>query len=600
MKSIIKSSTSLDEERNQLCFMGMGMMMESHSIECLLKKLITACFIFCLITSISFSQWMPDSKKDLLDSKTDLLESKADLKSMMQSPSVIQLALEGPVDPDKYYVGPSDVISVNIWTTLPVNFSLTVTPEGTLIIPTVGEIHIADLLLSEAKKKIIGRIKKKYLSGEPTVTLLSPRQITVTVTGAVRFPGKYILYATDRADKAVSEANEITEANKLRQAENISKAKDDLSALGERLQSKRNIRLTRRSGDIVHIDIPKYYATRDDQYNQLLREGDEVFVPRIDSKKNIIGVYGGVNVQGSFELVEGEHLLDALELAYGLTARAKADSVLLYRYDIENGKQVMTVHDFHNRMNDTSNNPALIAGDRIVVQEHPDIREDYKVIIDGEVKYPGTYPLSKDSTKLSTVIEWCGGFTEYASLTSAQVYRATVSREDVELERLLSLRGTISVEDSSYYLLESELHIKHEVVNVDFKKLFIDKNLDEDVYLRNGDYISIPSIRKTIYVFGQVTYPGNVPYISGQDYNYYVQKCGGFTENARKTDMMIIKRSTHQWLSPIETKVEEGDYIWIPKKIERSFGYYMNIFSQTAAVITAAVSIALLAIQLKK
>ncbi len=541
---------------------------------------------FCFFGSISFAQWTTDTK-------SELPESKSDLKNAMQMPVTIGPALEGPVDPGKYFVGPSDVLSVNIWISPPLNFSLTVTPEGTLIVPTVGEIQVADLTLGEAKKKVIAEIKKKYLAGNPSVTLLNPRQITVTVAGAVRYPGKYILYATDRADKAVSEANKITEANKLFQINN-------LSALEERFQSKRNIRLTRRSGEVIHVDIPKYYATRDVQYNQMLRGGDEVFVPRIDSKKNVFGVYGGVNVQGSFELVEGEHLLDALQLAFGLTARAKADSILLYRYDVETGRQIITVHDFHNMMNDTLRNTAIVAGDRIVVQERPDVRENYKVTVDGEVKYPGTYPLSKDSTKLSTVIEWCGGFTEYASLANAQVYRATVSREDVELEKLLSLRGNISVEDSSYYLIESELHIRHEVVNVDFKKLFVDKNSAEDVYLKDGDFVSVPSIRKTIYVFGQVTNPGNVPFVPDQGYEYYVQKCAGFTDNARKGDVMIIKRSTHQWLVPSETKIEEGDYVWIPKKIERTFAYYMSVISQTAAVITAAVSIALLSIQLNK
>ena len=541
---------------------------------------------FCFFGSISFAQWTTDTK-------SELPESKSDLKNAMQMPVTIGPALEGPVDPGKYFVGPSDVLSVNIWISPPLNFSLTVTPEGTLIVPTVGEIQVADLTLGEAKKKVIAEIKKKYLAGNPSVTLLNPRQITVTVAGAVRYPGKYILYATDRADKAVSEANKITEANKLFQINN-------LSALEERFQSKRNIRLTRRSGEVIHVDIPKYYATRDVQYNQMLRGGDEVFVPRIDSKKNVFGVYGGVNVQGSFELVEGEHLLDALQLAFGLTARAKADSILLYRYDVETGRQIITVHDFHNMMNDTLRNTAIVAGDRIVVQERPDVRENYKVTVDGEVKYPGTYPLSKDITKLSTVIEWCGGFTEYASLANAQVYRATVSREDVELEKLLSLRGNISVEDSSYYLIESELHIRHEVVNVDFKKLFVDKNSAEDVYLKDGDFVSVPSIRKTIYVFGQVTNPGNVPFVPDQGYEYYVQKCAGFTDNARKGDVMIIKRSTHQWLVPSETKIEEGDYVWIPKKIERTFAYYMSVISQTAAVITAAVSIALLSIQLNK
>ncbi|MCX6120432.1 MAG: SLBB domain-containing protein [Ignavibacteriales bacterium] len=556
-----------------------------------LKTTILSLCMWCVFMLTSNAQWTTDTKKELQ-------ESKSDLKSMIQAPVSNVPPMEGPVDPEKYFIGPSDVLSVNIWVSPPLNFSLTVTPEGTLIVPTVGEVPIVDLSLKDAKKRIIEEIKKKYITGNPTVTLLTPRQFSVTVTGAVRFPGKYILYATDRVDKAVAEANKITEENKLRQAHMY--IRDDLSSLEERFQSKRNIRLTRRSGEIVHIDIPKYFATRDAQYNQLLREGDEVFVPRIDSKKNIFGVYGGVNAQGSFELVKGEHLIDAIELAYGLTARAKADSILLFRYDVKKGTQVMTVYDFHTLIHDSLNTPVLVAGDRIVVQEQPDVREDYRVIVEGEVNYPGTYPLSKDSTKLSTVIEWCGGFTEYASLASAQVYRGTVSREEVELEKLLSLRGSIAPEDSSYYLMESELHTKREVVNVDFRKLFIDKDLSEDVYLRNGDYISIPSVRKTIYVFGQVTNPGNVPFVAGKNYEYYIQRAGGFTDKARTGDVMIIKRSTHQWLAPDETKIEEGDYVWVPKKIERTFAYYMSIFSQTAAVITAAVSIALLAIQLKK
>jgi protein involved in polysaccharide export with SLBB domain len=110
----------------------------------------------------------------------------------------------------------------------------------------------------------------------------------------------------------------------------------------------------------------------------------------------------------------------------------------------------------------------------------------------------------------------------------------------------------------------------------------------------------VPSLQRTIYVFGQVVNPGNVPFVTGMDFEYYVRKCGDYTDNARTGDVMIIKKATRQWLAPSETKIEEGDYVWVPKKIKRSFGYYMNIFSQTAAVITAAVSIALLAIQLRK
>jgi protein involved in polysaccharide export with SLBB domain len=548
--------------------------------------------ILCMCTWYGFmltsnAQWTTDTKKEVQESNTDL-------KSMIQAPVSNVPPLEGPVDPDKYFVGPSDILSVNIWTSPPLNFSLTVTPEGTLIIPTVGEVRITDLTLGEAKKKIIDEIKKKYLSGSPSVTLLSPRQITVTVTGAVRYPGKYVLNATDRVDKAVAMAN------KMRKDE--PPEYDEMWQLrpNERKQSKRDIHLTRRTGKSCRADVLRYYATKDDRWNPLLLEGDEIFVSRIDQKKNIFAIYGGVNVQGSFELVEGDSLLDAIELAYGFTPRAMRDSIVHYRYDVQSSRQILTFCNFDQIKHGSSSNLKLLPGDRIVVKEQPDVREDYKVFIDGEVKYPGFYPITKDSTKLSVILKWSGGFTEYASLASSQVYRGTISRQELEIERLLSMRGSITPEDSAYYLLETELRTKREVVNVDFKKLFIGKDTLEDVYLRNGDYIVVPSVLRTIYVFGQVVNPGNIPFVAGMDYKYYIQKCDGYTVKARTGDVMIIKRATRQWLSPDETKIEEGDYVWVPKEPERSFAYYMNIIGQTASVLSVAVSIVLLVIQTNK
>lgn len=536
------------------------------------------------ISSFSIAQWPSGSKKDILEStKSDLLDSKTDYKGMLQASVTNAPALEGPVDPDKYYIGPSDVLSVNIWTSLPINFALTVTPEGTLIIPTVGEIKVVDLTLSDAKKKIIAEIKKKYATGNPTVTLIHPRQVVVTVIGAVAFAGKYTLDATERIDRAIGEANRSKKENEF----------------GASVFQGRNIRLTRRNGEYCRVDIPKYYATKSDKWNPFVREGDEIFVPAFNPDKGIFAVYGAVNMPGSFEYVPGDSLLDALELAFGYAPHAIRDSIVLYRNNLRMRVQNLYYFKYNEINRGSEKNIPLEIGDRIIIKQEPDRREDFKVTVEGEVKYPGIYPITKENTDLMNVIGWCGGFTESASLLSAQVYRGTISRGELELERLLSLRGSVSPEDSANYLLESELRIRREVVNVDFKKLFIDKDTSQNIFLRNGDHIFIPSIRHTIYVFGQVINPGNLLYVPGEEYKYYIDKCGGYTDNARIKDVMIIKRTNRQWLVPGETKIEEGDYIWVPKEISHDFAYYMNIFSQTAAVITAAVSLALLAIQLK-
>ena len=233
-----------------------------------------SCFI-----SFSIAQWKTDAKKE---SQSEELKTDSDLKSMIQTPVNNVPALEGPVDPEKYFIGPSDILSVNIWVSPPLNFSLTVTPEGTLIIPTIGEVRITDLPLGEAKKRVIDEIKKKYLTGTPSVTLLRPRQITVTVTGAVRNPGKHVLYATDRVDKAVLTAD-INQKDILSEPTVTTNTagirKDEAEEFDERKQSKRDIHLTRRTGEIFYADVLRYYATKDDQWNPLLREGDEIFVP---------------------------------------------------------------------------------------------------------------------------------------------------------------------------------------------------------------------------------------------------------------------------------------------------------------------------------
>ena len=561
-----------------------------------LRIVILCMCAWCGFMLTSTAQWTTDTKKESQ-------ESKSDLKSMIQAPVSNVPALEGPVDPEKYYVGPSDILSVNIWISPPLNFSLTVTPEGTLIIPTVGEVRITDLTLGEAKKKIIDEIKKKYLSGTPSITLLSPRQITVTVTGAVRNPGKYILNATDRVDNAIVLANKklkdiLPEDNSIVIGREI--RKDETTQFNEGNQTKRNIQLMRRTGERLRVDALQYYATRNDRWNPFLREGDEIFVPRLDLKENVFAVYGGVNVEGSFELIEGDNFLSAFELAHGFTSRAIKDSIILYRYNEGAERQILTIYNFNQINFDHQKNFTLLPGDCIIVKEQPNMRENYQVFVGGEVHYPGTYPITRDSTLLSEVIGWAGGFTEYAALQAAELVHRPLSSTEQQFDHILSLRGSGIAEDTTYYAIESQLRANHEVVSVNFVDLFAKKDMTQDIVLQNGDWIKIPSIKKTVYVFGQVILPGDVPFMKEKGYKYYINRAGGYTDDARNGDVKIIKRASRQWLSPSETEIEEGDYIWVPKEPDRSLTYYLNIVGVTASIISVAVSIMLLTIQLKK
>ncbi|MBI3006517.1 MAG: SLBB domain-containing protein [Ignavibacteriales bacterium] len=526
-----------------------------------------------------------------------------DKKLQQTFPTSTQLTLprailDAPVDPNKYSVGPSDVFAVDMWAGTLLSLMIPVTPEGTLIIPTVGEIQVADLTLAEAKKKVQAEIRKKYSTGQPTVTLYSPRPLSVRVSGDVRVPGSYTLYGSDRVEKAILEASKEEMPKAV--ASQTEQQRIEQIETERRLQraSKRNIVVKHRDGTVDRVDLQKFYATRDHRLNPYLKEGDEVFVPLAENPKRVIGVYGAVHQADRYEFVDGDSFLGAIHLAYGFKASAIMDSVELTRYDEAQTELMTTKVDARAILEGRLADIPLQPGDRIIVKAKEEYREDYRVTVEGEVHYPGTYPITRNSTRLSEVLERAGGVTPYAALTSAIIIRKSMG--DISRERLMSLRGNVQREDTLSMILETEVRmLQGEYVQTDFEKLIRQRDSTQDVVLQPEDRVVIPSVKKTVYVFGQVVAPTHVPLAPGEDVAYYVKKAGGFTDRARTGDVVIIKRVTRQWLAPSETTIEDGDYVWVPKVPEHPFTYYLSIVSQTASVIAGALTIVLLFLQLQ-
>ncbi len=507
------------------------------------------------------------------------------MQATQKSESAIPLG--ATVNPGSYLVGPSDVIGLNVWMSPPLQFRLDVTPEGSLIIPTVGEIAVSGLTLESVKEKVVAAVKKRYMAPEVTLTLLRPRPILVTIQGTVLHDGQYTLAATDRADRAIQFAN-------------IPRTDDEAGALAsvERNMSRRHVVIRRLDGTRVKADIVRFLATGADADNPYLREGDVVIVPQKKHYSDQFAVYGELNAPGRFEHVEGDRILDALQMAQGFSDYANTDSVEVSR--LSNDGNAM-----HSRHISVGRNPLFTAdnfliqpGDRIIVRKRNDIRADYRVYVEGEVLNPGTYPITKDKTKITDIISKAGGFTGFASLKSAELSRRSIDPQEIETDRLMSFRGGITADDSLDYLQETELRLKKEIVNVDFWRLFVAGDSTENVYLQSEDVIKIPAISRTIYVFGQIVTPGHIPFKEGGDPLYYVGKAGGFTDRARSDDLRIIKSRTKQWLAEDETTVEEGDYIWVPKEPDRPFSYYMTTASQAAGILSVIIGMAAVIISL--
>jgi polysaccharide biosynthesis/export protein len=519
----------------------------------------------------------------------DVFKQAQNLQFPIFDPNV--LTLEKPINPETYTVGPGDILSVNIWTSPPLNFLVQVTVEGTAIIPTVGEVKVAGRTLQDAKEDIIRKIRTKYISGEVTVTLVSPRTFYITVTGYAPRDEKYKVRSIDRVSNAillVFYPQDTLEAKRVRPMLNV--------------VNFRKIQL-RRNGVVINVDLRKYFATGDDRYNPYLLEGDWIVLQRRDPN-SFVSIYGAVNKPGLYEFVEGDKLTDIIKIAGWTLESADIERVEISRLD-EQGKIKQKIYvNLKNILNGLAEDVSLERNDRIFVPEERTLKQDYKVTVTGEVKYPGTYPISRNGTMLSQILKEAR-LTEYSDVQNVLVINGGADnpiavRIDTLLPLLLLKNFVFPSSDSLYFSYEVDLLKSLKFNSIDVEKVISGA---EDYELQDGDLIYVPPKNNFVYVFGQVNTPGFVSYEKGKDYRYYISKAGGFTQFARKGDVKVIKRKTFTWNDADDVEIEPGDYIFVPKKIVREPIYYWNlakdIILTVGAVASTVATIILISNQLK-
>jgi polysaccharide export outer membrane protein len=519
----------------------------------------------------------------------DVFKQAQNLQFPIFDPNV--LTLEKPINPETYTVGPGDILSVNIWTSPPLNFLVQVTVEGTAIIPTVGEVKVAGRTLQDAKEDIIRKIRTKYISGEVTVTLVSPRTFYITVTGYAPRDEKYKVRSIDRVSNAillVFYPQDTLEAKRVRPMLNV--------------VNFRKIQL-RRNGVVINVDLRKYFATGDDRYNPYLLEGDWIVLQRRDPN-SFVSIYGAVNKPGLYEFVEGDKLTDIIKIAGGTLESADIERVEISRLD-EQGKIKQKIYvNLKNILNGLAEDVSLERNDRIFVPEERTLKQDYKVTVTGEVKYPGTYPISRNGTMLSQILKEAR-LTEYSDVQNVLVINGGADnpiavRIDTLLPLLLLKNFVFPSSDSLYFSYEVDLLKSLKFNSIDVEKVISGA---EDYELQDGDLIYVPPKNNFVYVFGQVNSPGFVSYEKGKDYRYYISKAGGFTGFARNGDVKVIKRKTFTWNDADDVEIEPGDYIFVPKKIVREPIYYWNlakdIILTVGAVASTVATIILISNQLK-
>ncbi|MGC8594627.1 MAG: SLBB domain-containing protein [Candidatus Kryptoniota bacterium] len=475
------------------------------------------------------------------------------------------------VDTNSYVLGPGDVLNIGVWGANPFSYNLSITPEGSLIIPTFGEIHVGGLTLARAKELARKRLGTQFKNSNITLTLIYPRTFYVVVAGKVKTPGRYTVTSFDRVDRAFMMAN-------------MPKNQYDTTTVLPKF-SLRRIKLIHTDGTTENVDLLKFYITgslKDDPY---LQQGDAIIVPEEDFASGSISISGAVKMPGNFEYVPGDRLKDLLELSQGMTALAQPRETEVY--SLVNGR-------YSSRLVDATDsavlNMELPPNSRVVV---PIVREhinDYYVWVEGEVARPGIYPITRDSTKLSQIINLAGGFTEHASLSDAQIFREKTLRFDTSL--VFTRTSGVSEEELPYIIRELKIKNKYDEVSANFLKLFANHDSSFDRFLKSGDIIYVPANKGAVYMFGQVKNPGYVDYHPGWTYRDYVREAGGYTDGAETGNVKIIKGGSYQWYEATKSTIAPGDLVFVPRTTIKPQLYTWNLTKDIIGTIGAVASIA--------
>lgn len=241
-------------------------------------------------------------------------------------------------------------------------------------------------------------------------------------------------------------------------------------------------------------------------------------------------------------------------------------------------------------------------GDQVIVRTISGYEDTRMVKVEGEVLQPGTYNITNKAERISDVIKRAGGFTRYAyplgaylirtekatgvqqkmnELTKENAKKQFKSKSDNKVDATLLktagaaevLGGADSIQNKMTKSGAIDKVFKTEgIVGINLVEIMKHPGGKDDFYLEEGDDIFIPRELQTVRVMGEVLFPTYVGYQRGMRLGSYINRAGGYTEQAQKKKVFVLyangtAKSTTRFLGiRFYPKLQPGARIIVPEK----------------------------------
>lgn len=429
--------------------------------------------------------------------------------------------LSGPVPVD-YKLGPGDNLVLILTGDVELAHTLSVTREGFILIPQVGQVFVSNLTLDQLRNVLYDRLGRVYSGvrrGNPTtrfdISVANVRANQIYVVGEVTQPGAYQISSLGTVLTALYAAGGVTERANLRSVE-----------------------VRRGDKAVATLDLYDYLLRGDVHGDVRLQTGDVVFVPVHGIRTEISGA---VVRPAIYELRQGETLSDLLTAAGGFRPNAQFKRITVHRLLPAAERSPTSPPRAAVDVQLTARPPggvggvggvvvpplSLLDGDSVAVDSVAALSGQFYVAIAGMVKKPGAYPWRQGMT-LRDLVLLARGPVVGADLREAEVARMPTDRSQGQLAT------TLRVPLDSTYLFERDSAGRYVgppglAFPASGAAEVVLEPYDNALILRQPDF----DFQRTVTVSGEVRFPGTYSLRTKRDrLSSLLSRGGGLTQQA--------------------------------------------------------------------
>jgi polysaccharide export outer membrane protein len=159
------------------------------------------------------------------------------------------------VDPNKYLIGPEDVLFVRVWREPDFTLAAAVRPDGKITMPLIGDVQAGEQTPMQLTKTITELLGKYINNPDVNVMVQEVRSKKYYIDGEVNKPGTYLLVTPTTILEALSNAGGFRE-----------------------FANQKKIRILRQ-GNILHFNWKDVSRGKNLEQNIKVESGDHIIVP---------------------------------------------------------------------------------------------------------------------------------------------------------------------------------------------------------------------------------------------------------------------------------------------------------------------------------